>query len=233
MTDIPTHIAIICDGNRRWAKNHGLEATLGHKQAALRVFEPLVDTALKIGIKYLTFWVFSTENWHRSPVEVEALLQLLRQQLAAYTRRLSEKNVRIRIIGDITKFPEDIQKKLIDAVEKTKHFSELTVVFALNYGGRDEITRVMQKLADDIATQKIAVGSISSELIETYLDTAGVPDPDLIIRTGGEQRLSGFLPWQSVYSEFIFTDTFFPDLTPELFTELLSQYAARQRRFGI
>jgi undecaprenyl diphosphate synthase len=230
--NIPTHVAIICDGNRRWAKEHGLEVSLGHKQAAMKVFEPLVDSALQQGISYLTFWVFSTENWKRSKIEVEALLQLLRQQLDAYAGRLHEKEVRIKVIGDVTKFPQDIQEKIANAVEKTKDFDKLTVVFALNYGGRDEILRAVKRLVSDACISALVQENISEETITSYLDTTDIPDPDLIIRTGGEKRISGFLPWQSAYSEYIFTDTYFPELTPEVFENLIEEYSTRSRRFG-
>lgn len=229
---VPTHVAIICDGNRRWAKQHGLEAAAGHQQAAEAVFEPLVDEALRLGIQVLTFWVFSTENWRRPQYEVDALLHLLRAQLKSFAHKLGEKDVRLRIIGDITKFPHDIQDQLHEAVEKTKSSDRLTVIFALNYGGRDELSRAVLRIYRKVATGEMTLDQITVDSIEANLDTNGIPDPDLIIRTGGEQRLSGFLPWQSVYSELLFTETYFPDLSPAKFCEIIAVYGDRQRRFG-
>jgi undecaprenyl diphosphate synthase len=229
---IPTHVAIICDGNRRWAKENGLAAVMGHQHAAKTVFEPLVDTAIELGISYVTFWVFSTENWQRSPAEVKSLLEMLRQQLDHYSQSLNERQVRIQTIGDLTKFPADIQEKIHKAKEKTAANTGLTVVFALNYGGRDELTRSIKEIAIQVQNGSLNPEDISSEVIGNVLDTAAIPDPELIIRTGGEQRLSGFLPWQAVFAEYAFPKVFFPDLSPALFKEIIKDFGTRQRRFG-
>lgn len=229
---VPTHVAVICDGNRRWAKGKGLAAVKGHQHAAAAVFEPLVDTALALGIKVLTFWVFSTENWQRSPLEVRSLMELLRTQLRQYQTRLHDRNVKIETIGDLRPFPIDIQQLLVEAKERTQSNTAMTVVFALNYGGRDELTRAARRVAELVQRGELAVEDIDQTTLAQHLDTAGLPDPELIIRTGGEQRLSGFLPWQTTYAEFAFTNTFFPDLTPEIFTHLIEEFAGRQRRFG-
>lgn len=229
---IPSHVAIICDGNRRWAKEKGLAAVVGHQHAAKTVFEPLVDTAIELGITHLTFWVFSTENWQRSPAEVQSLLEMLRQQLVHYSHSLNERHVRILTIGDLTKFPEDIQIKIHDAEEKTIDNTALTVVFALNYGGRDELTRTIREVAKQVESGALHSEDISSDVISKILDTAVIPDPELIIRTGGEQRLSGFMPWQAVYAEYAFPKVFFPDLSPTIFKQLIEDFGSRNRRFG-
>ena len=229
---IPRHVAIICDGNRRWAKAHAMVAVAGHQQAAKTVFEPLVDRAVELGISYLTFWVFSTENWHRSPAEVDALLELLRQQLDHYAQVLNKREVRIQTIGDLSKFSTDIREKIHSAVEQTKHHTGMTVVFALNYGGRDELTRAVRSIAEQVKSGKLDVDAITPDSIASMLDTAQMPDPELVIRTGGEQRVSGFMPWQAVYAEYVFTPVFFPDLTPAVFSEIILSFGERHRRFG-
>lgn len=228
----PQHVAIICDGNRRWAKAQGLAAVVGHQQAASKTFEPLVDGAIAAGISYLTFWVFSTENWNRSKLEVGALMTIFREQLDRFANSLDKGNVRFRTIGDLSKFPQDIQEKIASTVEQTKNNKAITVVFALNYGGRDEITRAVTSLAAQVASGSLTANDITQELISNTLDTSGIPDPDLIIRTGGEQRMSGFMPWQSVYAEYAFVDTYFPDFSRVLLEEVLAEFAARERRFG-
>lgn len=222
----PQHVAIICDGNRRWAKAHKLEAVLGHKKAADEVFEPLIDTAIEKQIKYLTFWVFSTENWKRDKKEVAGLLDLFRELLGRQINLLHKKGVRIQFIGDLSKFDTDIQEKVQRGIEQTKNNNKITVVFALNYGGRDEIVRAVNKI--------VAEGKqlVTAQQFEAYLDTAGTPDPDYIIRTGGERRLSGFLPWQGVYAELAFPEFYFPEFTAEKFEQLLDEFEHRQRRFG-
>lgn len=230
--NFPTHVAIICDGNRRWAKAHGLQVLEGHTKAATAVFEPLVKTAAEQGVKYLTFWVFSTENWQRSPLEVQGLIQLLRTQLQVWQPRLHEKRVRMLTIGDLTRLPEDIQTAIKQMVELTKDNTAITVVFAMNYGGRDELLRTVRSLATRVAAGELKPTNITAEEVSSSLDTAGIPDPDLIIRTGGEYRLSGFMPWQSVYSEIMVTPLLFPELTGEKLIKLLDEYSHRTRRFG-
>lgn len=224
---LPKHIAIICDGNRRWAKEHGWEVFLGHRYAAEHTFEPLIDRAAEVGIEYLTFWVFSTENWKRKEKEVSYLLEMLREFFDKQVERLHEKEMRFQLIGDISKFPDDIQERLVRGEELTADNTGLTVVFALNYGGRDELVRACNKAISDMPGHEFSVAELSS-----YLDTKDMPDPDFIIRTGGEQRLSGFLLWQSEYAELAFPEFYFPEFTPEKLDELLAEFAERQRRFG-
>jgi undecaprenyl diphosphate synthase len=221
---IPKHIAIIMDGNRRWAKAHGLPPLAGHERVANEILEPLVEHAAKRGVKYITFWAFSTENWRRSGAEVSGILKIFRHVIAKRWQRLHEKGVRVRTIGDLSKFPKDIRDELTDVVEQTKNNKTITAVFALNYGGRDEILRAIRRTRDP--------EGMTGEAFDALLDTAGIPDPEMIVRTGGEQRLSGFLLWQSEYSEFFFPSWHMPEFTPEKMDELLSEYARRSRRMG-
>lgn len=221
---IPTHIAIIMDGNRRWAGERGLSVLAGHKKVADEILEPLVEHAAIRGVKYMTFWAFSTENWNRNASEVSGILAIFRHVIRKRWQRLHEKGVRVRIVGDITKFPADIRKALADVVHQTKDNSKITAVFALNYGGRDEIIRAIHTLENG--------KTVTQEEFAKHLDTGGIPDPDLIIRTSGEQRLSGFLPWQSVYSELYFPPFHMPDFTTEKLDEAIDIYGGRKRRFG-
>jgi undecaprenyl diphosphate synthase len=222
---IPQHIAIIMDGNRRWAKAHHMPVLAGHRRVANDVLEPIVERAAKIGIRYLTFWAFSTENWRREPAEVQGIMKIFRSAITAFGEKMHKKGIRIRVIGDLDKFDSDIRDSVGELVEKTKQNTVITVVFALNYGGRDEIIRAMRNIPAGAAR-------ISTENFSDYLDTQGIPDPELIIRTGGEQRLSGFLLWQSQYSELYFPAWYMPEFTPARLDEAVGEYARRQRRFG-
>lgn len=224
--NIPQHIAVIMDGNRRWAREHGLPILEGHRRVADKILEPLIEHAAKRGVKYITFWAFSTENWERSRQEVRGIMTIFRHVIKKRWARLHEKGVRIRVIGDLSKFPVDIKKALEDVVEQTKNNTKITAVFALNYGGRDEIIRAIKKVIRD--KRKV----ISEKEFSNYLDTSGIPDPELIIRTGGEQRLSGFLLWQSEYSELYFPAWYMPDFTPERLDEAIEEFQKRKRRFG-
>jgi len=230
--NIPQHIGIIMDGNRRWAKKHKLSILGGHQEAADKIIEPLIERAGNLGIKYLTFWCFSTENWKRSKFEVTGLMKIFRYVIRAKLSRFAKKGARLGLIGDISKFPKDIQEEVKQASEKTKDNKKITVNFALNYGGRDEIVRAFNKWLGQRPKAKDQRSKIKEQELEDYLDTAGQPDPDLIIRTGGEQRSSGFLTWQSVYSELYFTEVLFPDFTVERFDEAIREFQKRQRRFG-
>ncbi len=221
---IPTHIAVIMDGNRRWAKERGLPILEGHRKVADEILEPLIEAAAKCGVKYMTFWAFSTENWKRSEKEVHGIMTIFRHVVQKRWQKLHEKGVRIRVIGDISKFPHDISDALTKVVEQTKGNNKITVVFALNYGGRDEIVRAVKK------TKNIL--KINEQEFSTLLDTQGIPDPELIIRTGGEQRLSGFLLWQSEYSELYFPSWYMPEFTPKKLDEVINEYEKRNRRFG-
>lgn len=232
---VPQHIAIIMDGNRRWAKKHHLTILKGHEYASDKVLEKIIKHASKLGVKYLTFWAFSTENWQRNKAEVEGLMQIFRRALKEKVRLFIENNVRLLVIGDITKLPFDIQAGIEEAIEKTKTKTAITVVFAMNYGGRDEINRAINKLLENSKFNPPLGGQnlkLSENELSNYVDTANIPDPDLIIRTGGEKRLSGFLLWQSEYSELYFVDTLWPDFTESDLDLAISDYNLRRRRFG-
>lgn len=231
MSDIQ-HIAIICDGNRRWARAHALEVFKGHEVAVEKVIVPLVKKAASLDIPFITFWIFSTENWDRDPKEVAALMNLFRLFFDKYVDELDKENIRIQVIGDVSKFEPDIQEKIILATNKTKQNTGITITLAMNYGGHDELTRATRKLAADIRADKLQVADISADIIAGYLDTATMPDPDIIVRTSGELRLSGFMSWQSAYSEYFFPKWDFPEFSPEKLDEILAEYSHRQRRFG-
>lgn len=219
---------MIMDGNRRWARERGLSPTEGHREAAVKTIEPLIQACVDRQIPYITFWAFSTENWKRDKEELKAIFGVFRFALKNLAIKFIKEGIKLNVIGDVARFPDDIARQCLDFVNKTKKNSKLTVSFALNYGGRAEIVRAMKKM---VAAGETA-DSISEETLAKYLDTADLPDPDLIIRTGGEQRLSGFLPWQSTYSELYFTDTLFPDFTVEQFEKALENFDQRERRFG-
>jgi undecaprenyl diphosphate synthase len=229
---LPKHIAIIMDGNRRWAKERGLPAVAGHKKAVEDGLETLIEHATKRGIEYITFWCFSTENWGRNALEVRAIMELFRWALKHKAPKLAAKGARVKMIGDLTKFDEDIQIGFAKLMEETEKNTAITTVFALNYGGRDEIIRAIKKMDEDVRGTKYEVRGFNASTMSEYLDTAGVPDPDLIIRTGGEQRLSGFMLWQSEYSELYFTETLMPDFGPEALDVAIEEYRKRQRRRG-
>lgn len=212
------------DGNRRWAKEHGLPILEGHRRVANEVLEQLVEHAADVGISYLTFWAFSTENWGREGVEVKGIMLLLKQGLKRFGEKMHKKGVRIRTIGDLSRFEKSIQKEIAQLVELTKNNTRITVIFALNYGGRDEILRAIQNLQIKEKT--------TEDEFSQLLDTKDIPDPDLIIRTGGEQRLSGFLLWQSEYSELSFPSWYMPDFTPERLDKEIESFVQRHRRFG-
>jgi undecaprenyl diphosphate synthase len=223
---VPKHIGIIMDGNRRWAKSQGLFAVKGHNAGVDRL-ESTVEHAGKRGIDTMTFWAFSTENWNRSKSEVNALMNVFRDVLKGpMMQRFMKNGVRVRTIGDISRFPEDIRDKAETVVFDSKDNKRINVNLALNYGGREELVYAFNELI------KEGKEEVTAEDISSHLYTGGQPDPDLIIRTGGEQRLSGFLPWQAVYSEFYFTDTFWPNFDEKEFDKALIDYSSRERRFG-
>jgi undecaprenyl diphosphate synthase len=229
---LPRHIAIIMDGNRRWAKKQGLRTVMGHDYVAEKVLEPIVDRCIALKIPYVTFWAFSTENWERERHEVKGMMKIFRKGLRRSAERLFEKGVKLRIIGDIDAFPSDISEQAKEWVEKSKENQAITVCFALNYGGRDELLRAVGKLLAEIQNSKFKIQNLDENTFSQLLDTVGVPDPDLIIRTGGEQRLSGFMSWQSAYSELYFTKVLMPDFTAEELDKAISEYQKRSRRFG-
>lgn len=222
------HVAIIMDGNRRWAASQGLNPVKGHEQAAKNAIEPLIEKCVSLGIPYVTFWAFSTENWKRDEEELKGLFDVFRFALGTLALRFIQKGARLRILGDVTRFPKDIAQKSLQLISKSAKNHRITVTFALNYGGRDEIIRAVKK----IVSSNISSEEINENLFTSFLDTTGIPDPDLIIRTGGEQRLSGYLPWQSVYSELYFTSTLFPDFTPDKLVIAINDFLKRDRRFG-
>ena len=226
--DNPKHVAIIMDGNRRWAKLKGLPSHEGHMYAAKNAIEPLIEECVKQKIPYVTFWAFSTENWKRDNTEIEDILKVFRFALANLSARFIKRGARLHVLGDLNRFPKDITQKSLDMINQSQKNSQIDVTFALNYGGRDEILRAVKKIIKD----KVSEDKLTEEVFNRYLDTAGIPDPDLIIRTGGEQRLSGYLPWQSVYAELYFTPILFPDFSPQELNKALVEYNHRDRRFG-
>ena len=228
---VPNHIAIILDGNGRWAKAKGMPRSYGHVKGCANL-ETICDDMKELGVKYLTVYAFSTENWKRSREEVEGLMKLFRNYLKKCIK-ISEKNkMKVKVIGDITAFDEDIQKKIVELEEFSKDYEELHFQIALNYGSRDEILRGVRKLAQDAVDGKVKPSEIDEGVFESYLDTAGIPDPDLMIRTSGELRLSNYLLWQMAYTEFYFTDVAWPDLlNPELI-KAIEKYNERDRRYG-
>lgn len=221
---IPKHIAIIMDGNRRWARLRKLPVLEGHRKVANQVLETLVEHAARRGVSHMTFWAFSTENWNRADEEVSGIMTILKKSIGYFGKRMHEKGVRLLVIGDLSRLEIQLQRSITSAVELTKHNKKITVIVALNYGGRDEIIRAIKQMTHP--------ETISEETFSQFLDTHGIPDPEFVIRTGGEQRLSGFLPWQSVYSELYFPSWYMPDFTPSRLDEAITEYQNRQRRFG-
>ncbi len=231
MLNVPNHVAIILDGNGRWAKKRHMPRNYGHAQGAKAV-EQICEDAWNLGIQYLTVYAFSTENWSRPDTEVAALMKLLRKYLRDAIKRSMKNNMRVRIIGDTTKLSEDIQHTIEELEEATKGNTGLTFSIALNYGSRDEMRRAMQKMAKDIEDGKLSSENVTEEKFASYLDTADLPDPDLLIRTSGEQRLSNFLLWQSAYTEFLFMEELWPDFDRDCLVKAIRVYNGRERRFG-
>ena len=229
--NMPKHIAIIMDGNRRWARAQGKSASYGHKQGA-KTLEKIVRYANKIGLEYITVYAFSTENWKRAEEEVNALMMLLQSYLDDYSKRADSENIRVKILGDITALSQGMQKSIINCMERTKNNTGVTFNIALNYGGRDEIVKAVKNIAQKIESGNMKIDDIDEKMISDNLYTAGQPDPDLVIRTSGEQRLSNFLPWQVVYSEFLFIDKNWPDFTEEDLENAIIEYQKRTRKFG-
>jgi undecaprenyl diphosphate synthase len=228
---VPAHVAIIMDGNGRWANARGLPRAMGHRKGVEAVREA-VRTAAECGVAYLTLFAFSSENWSRPESEITDLMGLLKTFIRRDLAVLHKENVRIRIIGDKTNLSGDILPLLLEAEDTTRANTGITLVIAFNYGSRDEIARAVQKLAGDVAAGRLDPSAITPERIGAALDTAGIPDPDLIIRTSGEERLSNFLLWQAAYAELMFVPEFWPDFSRETFVAALSRYARRERRFG-
>ena len=229
--NLPVHIAIIMDGNRRWAKEKDLETKQGHKEGAENL-KRIAKYANEIGIKYLTVYAFSTENWKRTEEEVGALMFLLKWYLNDLLNSSDLDNVKINVLGDITRLDPGIQKLILKLEDKTKDYTGLKLNIAFNYGGRDEITRAVKSIATSVKNNEISVEDINEDLISNNIYTAGMPDPDLLIRPGGEKRISNFLPWQLSYTEFIFTDKYWPDLNRDDLDEAILEYERRNRKFG-
>lgn len=228
---IPEHIAIIMDGNGRWAKKRNMPRNVGHKAGGENV-KTITKASKKLGVKYLTLYAFSTENWRRPEEEVSGLMDLLVFFLKNELRELDENNVRIRSIGDISRLPSKTLKVLEDSIEKTKTNDGLHLTLALNYGSRDEITSAVKRLSEKVQNGKLKPEDISEDMIGKHLYTSDIPDPDLLIRTSGEKRLSNYMLWQLAYTEFYFTDLYWPDFGEEALTEAVEAYSKRQRRFG-
>lgn len=227
----PQHVAIIMDGNGRWAKNRGLPRTAGHK-AGGETFRRIANYCRTIGVKYLTVYAFSTENWKRSQEEVSGIMTLLERYLTEALRDMEKNRVSFRFFGDLSRLSPKLRKLCEDTQSRSSEFHEVQVNFCLNYGGRDELVRAARAFAADVAAGKRSPDSLSEDEFANYLDSAGVPDPELVIRPSGEMRTSNFLPWQTAYSEFVFMNVLWPDFRPEDLDAAIEEYHRRNRRFG-
>ena len=231
IANIPQHIAIIMDGNRRWAKEKGIATKEGHKAGADNL-ENIAKFCNKIGVKYLTVYAFSTENWKRSKDEVSALMLLIKNYLKKFSKDANKDNIKINILGDIDNLEDGLKKDINAAIERTKNCTGLTLNIAFNYGGRAEITNAVKKIAQMVANKEIDINDINEKIVGQNLYTETQPDPDLLIRPGGELRTSNFLPWQLVYSEFYFIDKYWPDFNNEDLLEAIKTFNKRNRKFG-
>ena len=228
---VPQHIAIILDGNGRWAKAKGMPRNYGHTQGSKNV-EKICEVAYKMGVKYLTVYAFSTENWKRPESEVNMLMTLLRNYMKTCLKTAEKNRMKVRVIGDKTGLDEDIRNRIRELEEASKDNDGLNFQIAINYGSRDEMIRAMKRMTRDCVEGKLQTEEISEEVFEGYLDTHGIPDPDLLIRTSGELRLSNYLLWQLAYTEFYFTDVFWPDFNREELIKACEKYNKRDRRYG-
>jgi undecaprenyl diphosphate synthase len=231
-TNLPRHIAIIMDGNGRWAQNHSLGRIAGHRKGAESV-RKVVEACRAIGISFLTLYAFSSENWSRPEKEVSALMTLLERYLKSEVKVMMKNNIRLLAIGDTAALPDKVRAVLVDTIRKTSGNTAMTLVLALNYGSHDEILEAIKKIVDDARQGKIDTADITEERFPEYLYTKGIPDPDLLVRTSGEYRLSNFLMWQMAYTEFYFTDTLWPDFREEQLVEAILEFQRRERRFGL
>lgn len=229
--NVPNHIAIILDGNGRWAKNRGMPRSYGHVKGCANL-ETICDDIKELGVKYLTVYAFSTENWKRSREEIDGLMKLFRNYLKKCIRISTKNKMRVRVIGDITAFDKDIQEGIIKLEEHSSQYDELHFQLALNYGSRDEMVRGVRRMLEDCRAGKISPQDMDEARFGSYLDTSGLPDPDLMIRTSGEQRLSNFLLWQLAYTEFYFTDVPWPDFNKDELVKAIDKYNERDRRYG-
>ena len=228
---LPAHVGIIMDGNGRWARKRGLPRKMGHRAGA-NAFKEIARYANKIGLKYLTAYVFSTENWKRPKDDIDSIIALLRNYLDEMENYRKE-NIRVLFIGDRTVFDDDIQAKMRRAEEQSRNATGLTLILAINYGGRAEIAQAARRIAEDVAAGKLSPGAVDEAVFSRYLYTAGIPDVDLLIRPSGEYRLSNFLLWQTAYSEYVFmSGVLWPDFKPAMLDEALAEYRSRSRRFG-
>jgi len=225
------HVAIIMDGNGRWATQRGKPRLFGHRAGAKRVRE-IVESCPDFGVKYLTIFAFSTENWKRTQTEVAGLMMLFRRYITREAQALNEKNVRVRFIGDRVKLDKKLQSMMDELEELTKDNTSVHLTIAINYGGRDEVARAIRRIAIDVRDNNLDAETVDEETLSSYLDTMVLPDPDLVIRTSGEARISNFLLWQSAYAEYEFIDTLWPDFTRDVFSEVLKRFGNRDRRFG-
>lgn len=228
---MPAHVAIIMDGNRRWAKANGLPIALGHKKGA-ETIEKIVRHANKIGLKYITVYAFSTENWKRAEEEVKSLMILFQSYIDKYSKIADSENIKVQFLGDFTAFSDRLQKGIQNCMNNTKNNTGVTFSIAMNYGGRDEIVHAVKQIAKKVQNGEISVEDISEDMISNSLYTKGMPDPDLLIRTSGEIRTSNFLPWQIVYSEFLFVEKNWPDFSEEDLDNAILEYQKRTRKFG-
>ncbi len=228
---VPRHVAVIMDGNGRWAKKRGLPRVAGHRKG-VEIVKSMVPTCGKRGIPYLTLFAFSSENWKRPTTEVKILMELLTSTLENEVRSLHEHRVRLRVIGDLSRFPDRLQRAIVVADDLTRNNKALNLTIAINYGGHWDIMQACQSIAELVEQEEISSAAVTPALIESHLCTRDLPQPDLFIRTGGEKRISNFLLWQLAYTELYFTDTFWPDFDDSCFDDALAEFSNRQRRFG-
>lgn len=228
---IPNHIAMIMDGNRRWARKRGLPTQLGHSAGAENM-QKIAEYCEELGVKHMTVYAFSTENWKRTKDEVDYLMKLLEKYIKEFDKKIKGRNIRLKLLGDITPLPEGLKNGIREIEEKTRNNDGLTVNIAINYGGRAELVNATKKISEDVSNGKINIEDINDELLSKYMYLQDMPDPDLLIRTGGEIRLSGFLTWQSVYSELYFTDCLWPDFNEKELDKAIEEYNHRKRNFG-
>ena len=228
---LPRHVAIIMDGNGRWATQRGLTRVTGHRRGKQSVSE-VVEAARRLGIEYLSLYAFSTENWQRPRDEVAALMRFLRHYLAAEFKKMMKNGIRLLAIGNLRKLPREVQDALRQTIEDTRHNTGMTVILAVSYGGREEITEAVRAIARRVRREELDPNDVDQDVVAAHLNTSGIPDPDLLIRTSGEMRISNFLLWQIAYTEIFVTDTLWPDFREREFLDAIAHYQRRQRRFG-